>query len=211
MGTSAFTVTFDAVDPHRQAAFWATALNWQVEDHSTLIAGLKQAGYVGEDDVIDVDGRPSWKTAAAVRDPDDPVEEGSGMGQGGRLLFQVVPESKTAKNRVHLDVRVGAASAAKIKQLTGLGATVIGEGEQGGRTWVVLVDPEATSSAWSDPQPSIVRSSSQNSALWRPSVRSRLRSAPRNSTRRILPLMVLGSSANSIRRIRLNGASRPRQ
>lgn len=29
-------------------------------------------------------------------------------GAGRRLLFQKVPESKTAKNRVHLDVNVGA-------------------------------------------------------------------------------------------------------
>lgn len=143
MGTSAFTVTFDAAGPHGQAAFWATALDWQVEDNSTLIAGLQQAGHVGEDDVIDVDGRPSWKAAAAVRDPADPVDERSGVGQGGRLLFQIVPESKTAKNRVHLDVRVGhETSADKIEELTGLGATVIGEGQQGGSSWVVLADPE---------------------------------------------------------------------
>ncbi len=65
------------------------------------------------------------------------------MGLGGRLLFQIVPEAKSGKNRVHLDVRVGPeASAAKIEQLTGLGATVIGKGEQGGHGWVVLTDPE---------------------------------------------------------------------
>ena len=37
-----------------------------------------------------------WKTGAAIRHPDS----------GLRVLFQVVPESKTVKNRVHLDVRV---------------------------------------------------------------------------------------------------------
>jgi len=143
MGTSAFTVTFDCADPHRQAEFWATALAWQVEDHRSLIAGLQEAGHVGPDDVTDVGGIPSWKAAAAVRDPADPVDERSGMGQGGRLLFQIVPEPKTAKNRVHLDVRVGEdASAEKIQQLTDLGATVTGKGEQGGRGWTVLADPE---------------------------------------------------------------------
>ncbi|MGI8625451.1 MAG: VOC family protein [Geodermatophilaceae bacterium] len=143
MGSTAFTVTFDCADPHRQATFWAAALDWQVEDNSNLIAGLQQAGHVGADDVIDVGGVASWKAAAAVRDPGDPVDERSGMGSGGRLLFQVVPESKTAKNRVHLDIRAGAdSSASKIEQLTGLGATVIGTGEQGGRGWVVLADPE---------------------------------------------------------------------
>ncbi|MBA3369715.1 MAG: VOC family protein [Geodermatophilaceae bacterium] len=143
MGSTAFTVTFDCADPHRQASFWAAALDWQVEDHRDLIAGLQQAGYVGADDMIDVAGVASWKAAAAVRDPGDPVDDRSGMGRGGRLLFQIVPEPKSGKNRVHLDVRVGAdASAAKIEQLTGLGATVIGKGEQGGHGWVVLSDPE---------------------------------------------------------------------
>lgn len=36
--------------------------------------------------------------ASAAEDPD---------GIGPRLFFQRVPEGKTAKNRVHLDVRVG--------------------------------------------------------------------------------------------------------
>ena len=143
MGTTAFTVTFDCADPHRQAAFWAAALDWQVEDNSNLIAGLQQAGHVGADDVIDVGGVASFKIAASVRDPSDPVDERSGIGQGGRLLFQIVPEAKSVKNRVHLDVRVGeAAQAGKVDQLTLLGASVIGKGEQGGRGWVVLADPE---------------------------------------------------------------------
>lgn len=143
MGTTAFTVTFDCADPHRQAAFWATALDWQVEDNSRLIAALQQAGHVTADDVIGIEGVVSWETAAAVRDPADPMDESSGVGKGGRLLFQIVPEFKTAKNRVHLDVRVGRdVRADKIDQLTGLGATVIGEGRQGGHMWVVLCDPE---------------------------------------------------------------------
>lgn len=143
MGSTAFTVTLDCADPHGQAAFWATALGWQVEDNSDLIAALQEAGQVGTDDVIDVGGVLSWKTAAAVRDPDDPADDRTGIGQGGRLLFQIVPEAKSTKNRVHLDVRVGAAAqGGKVEELTGLGATVIGKGEQGGHGWVVLADPE---------------------------------------------------------------------
>lgn len=142
MGSAAFTVTFDCSDPHGQAAFWAQVLDWQVENHADLIAGLKQAGHVSDDDITEVDGVASWKAAAAVRDPADPVDEKSGMGQGGRLLFQIVPEAKSVKNRVHLDVRSGAGRDQKVEQLTGLGATVIGKGEQGGHSWVVLADPE---------------------------------------------------------------------
>lgn len=143
MGSTAFTVTFDCADPHRQAAFWATALDWKVEDNSVLIAALQTAGQIGAEDVTDVEGVASFKVAAAARDPEDGVDETSGMGQGGRLLFQIVPESKSGKNRVHLDVRVGPdANAAKVAQLTSSGATVIGEGEQGGHRWVVLADPE---------------------------------------------------------------------
>jgi|GEM_PF-3217161 len=44
---------------------------------------------------------------AAVRHPSDPVNPGNGTGLGRHLLFHVVPEEKTSKNRIHLDLCVG--------------------------------------------------------------------------------------------------------
>ena len=56
------------------------------------------------------------------------------------LLFLSVPEGKTIKNRLHLDLRP-ADRDAEVARLEGLGASRvdIGQGEQ---TWVVLADPE---------------------------------------------------------------------
>jgi hypothetical protein len=55
-------------------------------------------------------------------------------------LFLNVPESKSVKNRLHLDV-VPDDQATEVERLLSLGAqrADIGQGEQ---TWVVLADPE---------------------------------------------------------------------
>jgi hypothetical protein len=59
------------------------------------------------------------------------------------VLFQEVPEAKTVKNRVHLDVRVGAERReAEVARLLGLGATELWRGSQGPYAWVTLADPE---------------------------------------------------------------------
>jgi predicted enzyme related to lactoylglutathione lyase len=61
-------------------------------------------------------------------------------GTGPYLLLLPVPESKTIKNRMHLDLDTDDQDA-EVDRLLGLGATRvdIGQGEQ---TWVVLADPE---------------------------------------------------------------------
>jgi hypothetical protein len=54
----------------------------------------------------------------------------------------LVPEAKTVKNRLHLDLRpVGGSHQAEVERLIGLGARPadIGQGEV---PWVVLADPE---------------------------------------------------------------------
>jgi predicted enzyme related to lactoylglutathione lyase len=59
-----------------------------------------------------------------------------------RLYFTTVPEPKTAKNRVHLDlVPPGDDPRAELRRLLGLGATVTGDQPQG-VSWLVLADPE---------------------------------------------------------------------
>lgn len=133
---------FDAADPHRQARFWAEALGYVVEDNSKLIAKLLDDGAITTTDLVDVDGAEVFRTAAAVRDPDGPFDEFTGIGQGGRVLFQIVPEPKVAKNRVHLDLRAGDRRDEVVERLVSLGASVIGEGSQGPSTWKVLADPE---------------------------------------------------------------------
>jgi hypothetical protein len=56
------------------------------------------------------------------------------------LIFVPVPEDKTVKNRLHLDLNPDDQDA-EVERIVGLGATRIDIG-QGDRTWVVLADPE---------------------------------------------------------------------
>ena len=60
--------------------------------------------------------------------------------EGRDLLFLNVPEAKTVKNRLHLDLRPGDQQA-EVERALSLGATHVDIG-QGQQTWVVLADPE---------------------------------------------------------------------
>ena len=53
-------------------------------------------------------------------------------------MVQRVPEPKTAKNRMHFDLRVPGAIADEVRRLQGLGARVLRPGED----LVVMQDPE---------------------------------------------------------------------
>jgi hypothetical protein len=57
------------------------------------------------------------------------------------ILFQKVPEPKTAKNRVHLDFRSESMSD-EVARLQGLGATFVAERSLGSIRWTVMRDPE---------------------------------------------------------------------
>jgi catechol 2,3-dioxygenase-like lactoylglutathione lyase family enzyme len=115
--TTRWTVGWDAADPHRLAAFWATAL-----------------GYAAEPGYDEPDG-------ASLVDP---------AGELPAIGFLAVPEGKTAKNRLHLDLRVGgdgpdreALIRAKVAGLVAAGATQVRDehyGDQFGH--VVMLDPE---------------------------------------------------------------------
>ncbi|GAA2160623.1 MULTISPECIES: VOC family protein [Glycomyces] len=139
-----FKIVIDCADPHRLAAFWAEAMGYKVEDHSAFIAGLLAQGIITEDLLTEVDGHHAWKTLAAVRNPDDPFDAASDAGQGMRLLFQQVPEPKTVKNRLHLDLHVGLANIdAETERLEALGGTRASERRQEGPSqWIVMQDPE---------------------------------------------------------------------
>ena len=57
------------------------------------------------------------------------------------MMFIQVPEGKTSKNRVHLDL--GAVDrAAEVERLIGLGATAMDEKNEFGFSWTTLTDPE---------------------------------------------------------------------
>ncbi|WP_205324926.1 VOC family protein [Glycomyces sp. YM15] len=139
-----FKIVIDCADPHRLAAFWSEAMGYKLEDHSSFIAGLLSQGIITEDLLTEVDGRRAWKTLAAIRNPDDPFDPASDAGQGMRILFQQVPEPKTVKNRLHLDLHVGRDNIdAETERLEALGATRAGDRlREGPAEWIVMRDPE---------------------------------------------------------------------
>jgi catechol 2,3-dioxygenase-like lactoylglutathione lyase family enzyme len=70
------------------------------------------------------------------------VEIAGPPGEGPSLVFVPVPEPKTIKNRLHVDVNpVGCDQAQEVERLIGLGARRVDVG-QGAQSWVVLADPE---------------------------------------------------------------------
>jgi hypothetical protein len=58
-------------------------------------------------------------------------------GKNPRLLFIIVPEGKTAKNRLHFDLTPDTTRKAEVERLLGLGATIYQEFD-----WTVMLDPE---------------------------------------------------------------------
>ncbi|WP_433717045.1 VOC family protein [Actinoplanes sp. CA-051413] len=126
-------LTFDCARAVELAQFWKLAL-----------------GYVDEPPPAPFRTREEW--AASFGPPGE--DEGGGAwlhdpeGIGPRLVFLEVPEPKVAKNRLHIDVRVGRYGSpeqvwerveAKVAQLVGAGASVLAVD---GTHHVVLADPE---------------------------------------------------------------------
>ncbi|MEV0319967.1 VOC family protein [Streptomyces sp. NPDC050658] len=133
----------DANDPHAQAAFWAETLGYEVEDNSALITRLLGFGALAESDVVDFRGRHAFRDLVAVRHPDDPYDEDSGTGLGRRILFQRVPETKSGKNRLHIDVHSAPNEREReVARVEALGAAVLRREKQPGGEWVVMTDPE---------------------------------------------------------------------
>jgi len=62
-------------------------------------------------------------------------------GKGPKLLLQQVPEAKTAKNRLHLDIHV-ADPDAEADRLEAAGAARVRRVEEFGIFWIVMTDPE---------------------------------------------------------------------
>jgi catechol 2,3-dioxygenase-like lactoylglutathione lyase family enzyme len=83
-------------------------------------------------------------------DPEDPNrpedQEAALIGPEGHpnLLFIRVPEAKTVKNRVHLDLMpTDRTREEEVTRLLGLGATLVADHRRSdGSGWAVLADPE---------------------------------------------------------------------
>jgi Glyoxalase-like domain len=131
-------VTFDAADPPALAAFWGELIGYVEQDPPEGFDSW-EAWAVANDLP-----REDWDRYAARVDPD---------GVGPRLYFQRVPEPKTAKNRVHLDLAVGGGRdtppeesrrlvSAAVERATAAGATKLREVDEGDEHWVVMADPE---------------------------------------------------------------------
>ncbi|MEU5806165.1 MULTISPECIES: VOC family protein [unclassified Streptomyces] len=132
-----FQVTIDSADPHSLADWWAESLGWQVEPtDEEFIRRTVAAGHASEDDTTTHRGRLVWKAGTAIRHPE-------GTDRAPRVLFQYVPEPKTVKNRVHLDVRTGNDDPkAVVERLIDRGATFLHDARQGPFAWTTLADPE---------------------------------------------------------------------
>jgi hypothetical protein len=91
-----------------------------------------------------------WSRATPYReDPGNPNRPGDPAGMlvdpegGPELLFIPVPEGKTVKNRVHLDVIPDTTRDEEVVRLLDLGATVVADHRKpDGTGWVTMADPE---------------------------------------------------------------------
>ena len=132
-----FQVTFDSKDPETHAAFWADALGYGLQP--------PPPGYDSWEDWARALAIPEkeWGDSAAISDP---------HGDGPRVYFQRVPEPKTAKNRMHLDINIADRSSSpeerrlqldtEIERLVALGATEVASYDDAKGVWTVMLDPE---------------------------------------------------------------------
>jgi hypothetical protein len=126
-------LTLDAVSPTTLAEFWKSALGYEDEPPPPPFATREEwLVQFGDDDDDDDDG--AW-----LHDP---------AGVGPRLCILQVPEPKTVKNRLHIDIRVSsgvgaderwATITAAVARLTSVGGSVLAEYEG---HHVTMADPE---------------------------------------------------------------------
>lgn len=128
-------IAIDCSDPHGLAEWYADALGWDYEPQDEdFIRRMLADGHATEDDTTTHNGRLVWRAAAI----NHPGGEESGRP---RILFQQVPEPKTGKNRIHLDVRTDGKEAV-LERLLAKGAKELWRANEGSHDWVVIADPE---------------------------------------------------------------------
>jgi predicted enzyme related to lactoylglutathione lyase len=106
-------ICVDSTDPARIAPFWEQVLGWR-------------RTYDSADEVV-------------LEPPAGSAEDGVSPD----LLFLRVPEEKSVKNRLHIDLRPDD-QAAEVARLEALGAVRVDVGQSAAETvtWVVLADPD---------------------------------------------------------------------
>jgi catechol 2,3-dioxygenase-like lactoylglutathione lyase family enzyme len=105
-------LTFDCADPGALADFWCAALGYRRTELGNDLGNQHVAEAIPPEGV-----------------------------SAPKLLFIMVPEPKTAKNRVHVDLAVPDRDAV-VRRMLDLGATKVGEYDEWGTQWVTLRDPE---------------------------------------------------------------------
>lgn len=121
MGLRWYSVVVDCRDVAAQARWWAQVLDWQII-------------YQADDEVVLVPQHASLERLRSM--PWQEVPPG--------LVFVPVPEGKTVKNRLHLDLAPHTSDDrdAEIERLLGLGATRVDVGQSPDVSWDVFADPE---------------------------------------------------------------------
>ncbi len=113
-------ISVDCADPAALALFWAAALDYVVLNEDPDLVEVGPAGLVDEELLDHVRSGPVPPT----------------------IFFARVPEGKSVKNRVHLDISpVDTDRDTEIARLEALGArrTDLAPPD---KTWVVMLDPE---------------------------------------------------------------------
>lgn len=134
----AVQVVIDCARPGELAQFWALALGYQLEP--------PPPGFATWDEALD-----AWGLVGDERDAASAVVDPAGVGP--RLFFQRVPEPKSSKNRVHIDVRAGGPRGTPEaerwprildveQRLLAAGATRLREVQEPQEHFLVLADPE---------------------------------------------------------------------
>ena len=136
-----YQLVIDCASPDPLAHFWAEALHYVVEPPPT--------GFDSWDDYYRSIGVPEDELGRGVDSIADPD------GEGPRIWFQVVPEKKSIKNRLHIDVRASGGPGtslesrrelveAEVARLVALGATRLHTASQEGLDHyaVGMADPE---------------------------------------------------------------------
>jgi hypothetical protein len=119
--TSKFTeLAIDCADPSSLARFWCAVLGYEVQDEED-----------GEDGVVTI-GSPLVPEGRSRPGPVPPT-----------LTFARVPEGKTIKNRLHLDLNpTDTDQQGEVRRVLDLGARPADVGQTGDESWVTLADPE---------------------------------------------------------------------
>jgi Glyoxalase-like domain len=113
------SVTFDCFDALTVGVFWSAVLGRPLDHEAS--SDFAAIGFAGRRDKI------GW---ASVERESDPT-----------WMFVRVPELKTSKNRLHLDL-VAADVVAEVARLVELGATHVADVDEWGYAWTVMADPE---------------------------------------------------------------------